>query len=193
MEEFKMDSNTSIITSINNVRHLINNSIHMLRDLDSTLSKQGFQPLNANGLGAESSKNINQSMNQLNTFLPQYIARQYVLQNEVDAQKVNKILFTNIQFYHGDYEEVSPTLVNSVIVFPDTIEDVKKYVDNWWLKYTIYEDIKWEDVKKNGELNEDVDDEGIKTIFWCRDLLAISGQKELLEEGRQLVQIFHDN
>lgn len=188
-----MDSNTSIITSINNVRHLINNSIHMLRDLDSTLSKQGFQPLNANGLGAESSKNINQSMNQLNTFLPQYIARQYVLQSEVDAQKVNKILFTNIQFYHGDYEEVSPTLVNSVIVFPDTIEDVKKYVDNWWLKYTVYEDMKWEDVKKNGELNEDVDDEGIKTIFWCRDLLAISGQKELLEEGRQLVQIFHDN
>lgn len=166
----------------------------MLRDLDAALSKHGFQPLNGNALGTESSKNINQSMVQYSTFFPQYIARQYALENEITANKVNKILFTNIQFYHGDYEEIPPTLSNSVIVFPNSIENVKTYIENWWLKYTVYEDVKWkwEKVKRNGELNEDVDEEGIKSIFWCRELLDIHGQRELSQEVEQLVRVFSD-
>ncbi|MFB5281805.1 hypothetical protein [Peribacillus sp. Hz7] len=187
-----MDSNTSIITSINNVRHLVNNSILMLRDLDTALSKHGFQPLNGNALGTETSKNINQSMVQYQTFFPQYMARPYALTSDILANKVNKIIFTNIQFYHSDYEDLPPALVNSVMLFPEYVEDAKKYVQNWWLKFVVYEDENWEDVKKHGELNENIDEEGFKTIFWCQDLLSIDGQRELLQEAERLVQVFFD-
>ncbi|MED4402091.1 hypothetical protein [Metabacillus fastidiosus] len=185
-----MDNNNSIINSINNVRHLINNSILMLRDLDTALSTHGFQPLNGNAIGMERSTSINQSMFQYSTFFPQYMARQYALSEEINANKVNRILFTNIQFFHGDYEEIRPTLINSVMIFPQPIADVKDYIKNWWLKYTVYEDKGWGEILKNGELNEDIDEEEIRTIFWCRDLLSINGQKELLEEKEKLIQFF---
>ncbi|OLS37731.1 hypothetical protein [Bacillus sp. MRMR6] len=188
-----MNNNNSIINSINNVRHLINNSILLLRDLDAALSKGGFQPLNGNALGTETSKNINQSMSQYSTFFPQYIARQYVLTEEIITKKVNRILFTNIQFFHGDYEEIPPTFINSVMIFPEPIENVKTYIENWWLKYTVFEDKGWEGILKNGVLNEDIDEEGIRTTFWCRDLLSINGQKELLEEAEKLILMFSDS
>lgn len=188
-----MDNNTVMIASINNVRHLINNSILMLRDLDAALSKHGFQPIYGNALGTESSKNINQSMVQYATFFPQYMARQYALERDFTAKKTNKIIFTNIQFYHGDYEEISPMLVNSVMIFPGAVENVRTYIENWWLKYTVFEEKAWEDIKKIGELNEDLDDEGIKTIFWCRDLVDINGQNELQEEAQKLMQVFSAN
>lgn len=188
-----MNNNISIINSINNVRHLINNSILMLRDLDAALSKHGFQPINGNALGAETSKNINQSMCQYSTFIPQYIARQYALAEEINAKKVSRILFTNIQFFHGDYEEIPPTLISSVMIFPAPIENVKTYIENWWLKYTVFEDKGWEEILKNGELNEDIDEEGIRTTFWCRDLLSINGQNELLEEAQKLILMFSDS
>lgn len=190
MEENNMDNTTSIMASIHNVRHLINNGIMMLRDLDALLSKHGFQPLNGNALGTESSKNINQSMSGYSTFLPQYIARQYALEGDISEKNVKKILFINIQLFHGDYEEIPPTLVNSVMIFPDPIENVKNYVSNWWLKYTVYEEKGWEKVNKNGELNEDTDEEGIKTIFWCKDLMSIQGQKELQSEVKKMVDLF---
>jgi hypothetical protein len=193
MGELKMANSNSIIHSINNVRHLINNSILMLRDLDAALSKKGFQPINGNALGTETSKNINQSISQYSTFLPQYIARQYALEQEINDKKVNKILFINIQFFHGDYEEIPPTLVNSVMVFPEPIENIKAYIGNWWLKCMVYEDLGWEEVLKHGELNEDIDDEGIKSIYWCKNLMEINGQKELLEEAEKLVLIFDNN
>ncbi|MGF9964019.1 hypothetical protein [Bacillus rhizoplanae] len=188
-----MDNNAIIITSINNVRHLINNSILMLRDLDAALSKHGFQPLNGNALATESSKHIHQSMEQNATFFPQYIARQYALESEIDANQVNKILFTNIQFYHGAYEEITPTMVNSVMIFPNAIENVKNYIQNWWLKYTAFEHTDRKKISKNGELNENIDENGIKTLFWCHNLIDINGQNELLREVDQLVQIFSNN
>ncbi|PLR73512.1 hypothetical protein [Bacillus sp. UMB0728] len=187
-----MEKNNSIINSIINVRHLINNSILMLRDFDAALSKHGFQPLNGNALGTETSKNINQSMSQYSTFFPQYIARQYGLAEEVNAKNVSKILFINIQFFHGDYEVIPPTLINSVMIFPEPIEAVKTYIDNWWLKYTVFEDKGWDKVLKSGELNKDIDEEGIKTLYWCRDLLSINGQKDLLEEAERLINVFLD-
>lgn len=188
-----MDQNDSIINSINNVRHLINNSLLMLRDLDAALSKRGFQPINGNALGTETSKNINQSMQQNSTFFPQYIARQYAHAEEINAKKVNRILFTNIQFFHGDYEELPPTLINSVMTFPEPIENPKAYIQNWWLKYTVFEDKGWEEVLKDGQLNKDIDQAGIKTTFWCLDLLSINGQKELLEEAERLMLMFSNS
>ncbi|MGG3805345.1 hypothetical protein [Metabacillus fastidiosus] len=188
-----MDNNHSIINSINNVRHLINNSILMLKDLDTALSKHGFQPLNGNAIGTETSKNINQSMVQYSTFFPQYMARPYALLEDINANKVNRIIFTNIQFFHGDYEEMRPTLINSVMILPEPVENIKSYIQNWWLKYTVFEDNSWEEILKNGELNEDIDEDEIRTIFWCRDLLSINGQKELLEEKEKLIQVFQIN
>ncbi len=185
-----METNNSIINSVNNVRHLINNSILMLRDLDAALSKHGFQPLNGNALGTETSKNINQTMSQYATFFPQYIARQYGLAEEVNAKNVRKVLFINIQFFHGDYEEITPTLINSVMIFPEPIMDVKTYIGNWWLKYTVFEEKGWEKVLKEGELNKDIDEEGIKTIYWCRDLLSINGQRDILKEAEKLIEYF---
>jgi hypothetical protein len=66
---------------------------------------------------------------------------------------------------------------------------------NHWLKYTVFENenVEWKDVKKNGELNEDMDNLGIKTIFWCRNLIDIHGQKELLEEAEKSLRLFYNN
>ncbi|MEW9052070.1 MAG: hypothetical protein AB2392_13005 [Neobacillus sp.] len=188
-----METNTSIIHSINNVRHLINNAIFMLRDQDAALSRHGFVPLYGNALGTESSKSINQSINQYATFFPQYIARPYALESELNQNQVNKIIFTNIQFFHVDYEELTPTLVNSVMIFPESNKNVKGYVQNWWLKYTAFEEVAFDEINKNGEFNESVDKDGVKTIFWCRDLMEINGQKELQEEVERLVGVFGEN
>lgn len=186
-----MDENTNLTHSINNVRNLINNSILILRDLDTLLSKHGFQPLNGNVLGSESSKSIYQSMSDYRTFLPQYIARQYALEKDVEDNEVKKILFTNIQLFHGDYEEIQPVFINSVIILPNKAQNVKNDIQNWWLKNTVYEDVEWENVKKHSELNEHVDEEGYKTIFWCNDLHSINGQKELSDEVKKYVQRFY--
>jgi hypothetical protein len=101
-------------------------------------------------------------------------------------------MITNIQFYHGDYEELPPTLSNSVIIFPNVVDNTKAYVQNWWLKWHIFENETWEQAQNNGELKEDLDEGGIKTIFWSRDLLTVNGQKELLEEVERLLQIFNN-
>ena len=186
-----MDYSANIIHSINNVRNLINNSILILKDLDTLLSKHGFQPLNGNALGAESSKSIYQSMSDYRTFLPQYIARQYALENDIEEKKVKKILFTNIQLFHGGYDEIPPVFINSVTILPNNAQNLKNDIQNWWLKNTVYEDVRWENVKKHGELNEHFDDEGYKTIYWCNDLLSINGQKELSVEVEKFVQVFN--
>ncbi|WP_077212384.1 hypothetical protein [Bacillus dakarensis] len=186
-----MDDNSNLIQSINNVRNLIHNSILILRDLDTLLSKYSFQPLNGNALGSESSKSLYQSMTGYRTFLPQYMARQYALENDIEERKVKKILFTNIQLFHGYYDEIPPVLINSIISLPNHPKNLKNDIQNWWLKNTVYEDVKWENVKKHGELNEHVDDEGYKTIFWCNDLLSFQGQKELSNEVEKSVQIYN--
>lgn len=185
-----MDKQGALINSINNVRQLINNAILMLRDLDTVLSKYGFEPLNGNALGTESSKSIMQTMDQYSTFFPQYIARQYAIKSELDSRSVSKIIFTNIQFFHGDYEELPPTFTNSVMLLPTPLADVKASIGNWWLKYMVYEDLKWEHVKKNGELNKDVDDEGYTTIFWCNNLIDFDSQEKLIKEAEKIVAQF---
>ncbi|RFU66496.1 hypothetical protein [Bacillus sp. V59.32b] len=193
MEESHIEFSSSLKKSVNNVRHLINNSILMLRDLDAALSKHGFQPIYGNALGSESSKSINQSMNQFATFLPQYIARPYALKSDIKAGEVNKILFCNTQFFYRDLEDFPPTLINSAIIFPEPVKNVKGYVQYWWLKSAVFESVKWENVKMEGEINNYIDEEDFKTIFWCKDLISISGQKELLQEAEQLVKVFSQN
>lgn len=187
-----MNHDKSIIYSINNVRYLINNSILMLKDLDAILSKNGFQPLNGNALGTETSKNIHQTMHQRSTFFPQFIARQYAPTDALQSMKVTKILFVNIQFFHGDYEELPPSFISSVITFPYTIEKPKESIQNYWLKNTVYEINKWDDVLMNGQLNKNVDNSRKETTFWCRDLLSINGQEELEGEAHKLVKVFND-
>ncbi|MFE8700751.1 hypothetical protein ACFYKX_09005 [Cytobacillus sp. FJAT-54145] len=186
-----MDQHTNIIHSVNNVRNLINNSILILRDLDTLLSKHRFQPLNGNALGSESSKSIDQSMSWYRTFLPQYMARQYALESEIEERKVRKILFTNIQLFHGHYDEIPPVLINSVITLPHTAKNLKNDIQNWWLKNTVYEDVKWENVKKYGEINEHIEEEGYTTTFWCHDLLSFSGQKDLSVEVEKYLEVYN--
>lgn len=187
-----MDQQANMIHSINNVRNLINNSILILRDLDTLLSKHRFQPINGNALGSESSKSLSQSMSWYRTFLPQYMARQYALESEIEEKTVRKILFTNIQLFHGHYEEIPPVLINSIITLPKNAKNLKNDIQNWWLKNTVYEDIKWENVKKHGEINEHVDEEGYKTTFWCNDLLSFNGQKQLSDEVEKYIKIYNN-
>lgn len=151
-----MDQQKNIIQSINNVRQLINNSILILRDFDTILSKYGLQPIYGNAIGTESSKSINQSMSDYRTFLPHYMARQYALESEIEENAVKKIIFLNIQFSHGQYDEIPPTLTCSVIVLPEIIQNIKNDIQNWWLKNTLYEDLTWHKVKKNRKVNEHV-------------------------------------
>ncbi|WP_079506917.1 hypothetical protein [Mesobacillus jeotgali] len=188
-----MVDNTAIITSINNVRHTINNAILMLRDLDTALSKKGFKPLNGNWLGAETSKSINQSMVDYRTFFPQYISRQYALENEIDKNVVKKILFVNIQFFHGDYIDLPPTFISSVMIFPTFNKNLKASIDNWWLKYIVYEETKWEKVIKNGGINENIDDDKIRTIYWCYDLLSFNKQSVINKEVDKLLELYYAN
>ena len=190
--ELKMEpQTTNIIYSINNVRHLINNSILILRDFDTVLSKHGFQPIFGNAIGTESSKSITQSMSGYRTFFPQFMARQYALESDMDENKVKKILFINIQFFHGDYTEIPPMLTCSVTVLPDIPTNYKNDVQNWWLKNTMYEAMEYENVRKNGEINEHYDEEGYKTVFWCKDLLTVNGQNDINEMVERLVQTYN--
>ncbi|MDL4842452.1 hypothetical protein [Aquibacillus rhizosphaerae] len=150
--------------------------------------------MNGNALGTETSKSIHQSMGQPNTFFPQYIARYYALQTDIEAKSISKIIFVNIQFYHWEYDTFIPTFVGSVITLPESPEQLKGYVENWWLKYTAFEDTTWKDsIKNDGEMHTDIDQEyGITTLFWCEDLVSIDGPDQLLEVEKQLVEVFEE-
>lgn len=185
-----MDELKHVIQSIHNVRQLINNSILILKDFDTLLDQHGFQPIYGNAIGTESSKSINQSISDYATFFPQYMARQYALRNDMEENTVEKILFINIQFFHGNYNEIPPTLTTSVIVLPEKTKNVKADIENWWLKKVVYEDVTWKNVKKNGEKNDFVEDEGYKTSFWCTELLSINSHKEISDEVGRLVEFF---
>lgn len=182
-----MNHNEILTNSIENVMQLMDNSIIMLKDLDKLLSKYGFQPINGNAIGAETSKSIYQSSEQYATFFPQYMARPYALKEEMDQKKVKKIIFINIQFYHGDYEGLAPTLISGVIILPSEVNNIKETVKSWWLKNVAFELLDWEEVKKQGEINEKTDDSNYVNIFWCNDLLSFSSQQDLQTEVDKLV------
>lgn len=187
-----METNKTLINSIENVMQLINNSIMMLRDMDRALSKYGFEPINGNAIGTETSKNIHQTTEQYATFFPQYMARPYALKSNIDDQKTNKILFINIQFYHPDCNELTPTLVSGVIVSPKPITDIKNEVKNWWLKNIAFEISNYEDIKKDGDINEVIDKSHYKNIFWCKDITLFEGQEAINSEAEKLVKVFNN-
>ncbi|WP_456273125.1 hypothetical protein [Bacillus sp. AK031] len=62
-----------IIKSIEDVRSVVDNSILLLRDLDSIFSGGNPLPVLGNAPRTESSKNINQSPNANGTFIPQFM------------------------------------------------------------------------------------------------------------------------
>lgn len=187
-----MNANNTLVNSIENVRNLIENSILMLRDLDKCLSKHNFIPIYGNALGTETSKSIFQSPDQYATFFPQYMARQYVLKNDLDSNNVSKIIFVNIQFYHPDHAQLVPTFLSGIIVFPKPVENIKSEVGNWWLKNIAFEYSNWEDLNKDGESNEIVDDSSYKNIFWSKDLTLFDGQQSISDEAEKLVKYFHE-
>ncbi|RPJ95248.1 hypothetical protein CW357_11595 [Rummeliibacillus sp. TYF005] len=187
-----METNKTLIYSIKNVMQLINNSILMLRDMDKALSKYSFEPINGNAIGTETSKNILQTPKQTATFFPQYMARPYALKSDIDEQQTNKILFINIQFFHPDYNELTPTLISGVIVSPRPMTDIKNEVKNWWLKNIAFEISNYEDIKKNGDINEVTDEGNYKNIFWCKDLTLFEGQESINEEAEKLVKVFNN-
>lgn len=192
MEGLKLETNKTLTHSIENVMQLINNSIMMLRDMDKALSKYGFEPINGNAIGTETSKSIHQTPDQYATFFPQYMARPYALKSDLDEQKTNKILFINIQFYHSDYYELTPTFISSVIVAPKPITDIKNEVKNWWLKNIAFEISNYEDIKKNGDINEVIDQSHYKNIFWCKDITLFDGQNSIITEAEKLVRVFNN-
>jgi len=184
-----MNETISLINSINNVKDMMNNTFQLLKDLDTSLSKHEFQPIYGNALATETSKSIYPST-RYSTFFPQYIARPYALHTDLEANKVRKILFSNVQFFHVDYEEIPPTLINSVIILPEEVSNIRSVIESWWLKEIVYETVKWGNVLKNGEMNE-CKEAGYKTFFWCRELVDLNSVKDIQTEVERLVDIFN--
>lgn len=187
-----MDTNEILVHSIENVKQLIDNSIMMLRDLDRELSKFGFEPINGNALATETSKSIHQSSSQYATFFPQYMGRPYALKADMDTQKVKKIIFVNIQIYHAEYKQLSPSLISSVIILPETSATIKNDVKSWWVKNIAFEYSNFEDLKKNGEINEIIDEGQFKNIFWCNNLVKLADQQSIAQEAKKLVDVFNN-
>ncbi|SDT10394.1 hypothetical protein SAMN05444162_3094 [Paenibacillaceae bacterium GAS479] len=127
-----MNSNTTMIVSIENTKRIINSSILLLREADLQLSREGFLPLNGNKIGTEHNKDINQSPDQTNTFLPQFMSRFYV-PNKAEIE--SRFIGLNIQLYHVNHENLVPCLIGAT----GRILQEGLKPRSWWLKYFAYE------------------------------------------------------
>lgn len=72
------------------------------------------------------------------------------------------------------------------------LQNVKAYIEKSWLKYAVFEESEWEEALNDGQLNEYTDEKGVKTKYWCKDLLDILDQEEVLKEVDKLIQVFFE-
>jgi hypothetical protein len=181
-----------LINSINNVRQLINNSILIMKDLDSYLSEKGYIPIFGNALGTETSKSINQSPDSYASFFPQYMFRSYISLDEKNNEKYSKVIAVNIQYYHADYEELEPVIVCGFFKFPFVVQDIKGEVDNWWLKFVAFENNDHEFSKiKDNDLNictPFIDDDTV-VKFWVQPLTSIIDQSSISNIVNRLISL----
>ncbi|MEO4022059.1 hypothetical protein VKA11_20860 [Bacillus paranthracis] len=183
-----MDIREVLKVSVQNVREVVNNSILLLRDVDNMLSKEGLMPLFGNTLGTETSKSIGQSMDHYSTFFPQFMCRVYVDNNELQQNRVERVVIVNVQFYHSNCPTLYPTVIAGIFKLPHifTEQAIKKEVNYWWLKYVAFEYCSYEELKFDGtyitkkpwiENNDETE-----VIFWCYELHTFENQSDVKEK-----------
>ncbi|MEA3318678.1 MAG: hypothetical protein U9Q88_01540 [Bacillota bacterium] len=185
-----MKTNEILINSIENVRSLIDNSVLILKDLDTYLSERGFVPLYGNAIGTESSKSINQSSNTFSTFFPQFMFRPYAEKKEIDTKSVNKVVAINIQFFHPNHEGLAPLLIAGVFEFPSPMSDPKNSIKNWWFKYAALE--YQDELLAEGEMIriEPFSDDSTAITYWTQPLASIENQNDIKAIVRRLHSVY---
>ncbi|WP_141335924.1 hypothetical protein [Paenibacillus sp. tmac-D7] len=164
-----MEQSEIMRISIENVRNIVNNSILLLKDADIVFSKAGFLPIHGNTIGSESSKDINQSPDQPRTFFPQYMTRYYSHQ---DNKSSSKLLGLNVQFYHFNYEVLSPCLIAAFC----KLKNKESRPQYWWIKYCAFEtDISF---KSDGSVFK-YEDEDAEVEFWGLELSQFNNIDDL--------------
>lgn len=185
-----MDIREVLKVSVQNVREVVNNSILLLRDVDNMLSQEGLTPLFGNTLGTETSKSIGQSMDQYSysTFFPQFMCRVYVDNNELQQNRVGKVIVVNVQFYHSNCPALYPTVIAGIFKLPHTFtaQAIKKEVNYWWLKYVAFEYCSYEELKFDGTYITKKpwveDDDETEVVFWCHELHTFENQSDVNEK-----------
>ena len=179
-----MNSGEILKVSVENVRSLTNNSLLIIRDIDTILSKTGFISVFGNTIGIEISKNINQSFNQSSSLFPQFISRFYISNEELKTNKVKQALCVNIQLYHPDLEELVPVIISGVFKFNSPVKDVKRVIQHWWLKYTVFEYEKDEPIVFNGKkfICNPFEEGDINVTFWGRELHKLNSESDIIKE-----------
>lgn len=180
-----MNENTNLITSIENVVSLINNSIILFRDFDKELNKLGFSSVDEKNLSTATTNAIFQSPDSGKTLFPQFISRTYIKNN---TNCISKIIQINVQFYHGEYFALPPTLISSIILLKPN--HPPKYGVHW-IKEVAFELMNFEeDVKKHGEINKFKDNGGYTNIFWCNDLIKFNNPTDVKNECLKIQKEF---
>ncbi|WKU21117.1 hypothetical protein Q3A90_15165 [Priestia megaterium] len=179
-----MNSGEILKVSVENVRSLTNNSLLIIRDIDTILSKKGFSTLFGNTIGTEISKNINQSYNQSSALFPQFISRFYLSNEELKNNEVKQVLCVNIQFYHPDVEALVPVIIGGVFEFDSPVKDIKSVIQHWWLKYAVFEYEKDEPIVFNGKkfVCNPFEEGDTNVIFWGRELHELNSESDIVNE-----------
>ncbi|MBU9711604.1 hypothetical protein [Evansella tamaricis] len=179
-----MGENEVLITSIENVRSMVHNSILMLREADMILSEERFEPIYGNTIGSEPSKSIQQNKNTFSNFFPQYMSRAYIHHDKFKQKKETRVLIINIQFYHARVKLLTPCVLGGVLDFGDIItDDQKKDIQHWWLKCMAFEN-KNLNFKADGNVykRENFKEKVKLTTFWGIELIKITDVEMLREE-----------
>ncbi|PGQ79689.1 hypothetical protein [Priestia megaterium] len=179
-----MNSGEILKVSVENIRSLTKSSLLIIKDVDAFLSKTGFISVFGNTIGTEISKNINQSFNQSSSLFPQFISRFYISNEELKINEIKQVLCVNIQFYHPDLEDLVPVIISGVFKFNSPIKDVKRVIQHWWLKYTVFEYEQSEPVVYNGKkfICNPFEEGDTDVTFWGRELHELNSESDIINE-----------
>ncbi|WP_099364490.1 hypothetical protein [Fredinandcohnia onubensis] len=188
-----MDKNEIMVKSIDNVRKLIDNSILILKDIDTYFSDKGFVPILGNAIGTESSKSINQAYDSNGTFFPQFMLRPYVKKTNLENGIVGKLAAINIQFFHPKYDLMTPLVINGVFYFQQPIKDPKSELKNWWLKYAVLEynqseRYSYEEIYSVKPFSDD----NTEIKYWINPLTSIENQDDVFKTVEKLISLYNE-
>lgn len=180
----------TIVKSIENVRSVVNNSLLILRDLDSYLSDFNLVPVLGNTLGTESSKSINQTPEWSSSFIPQFMFRPYVNRKELEQKKVTKLIAVNIQFFHPNYDSLQPLLIGGVFTYPAPEKDPKSSLRYWWLKYAALEAHDYNEIKHGKMItSKPFTNDDTNVTFWVQPLISLETQEDLQGVVKMLIEL----
>lgn len=175
MEDNLMNENTNLITSIENVVDLINNSIILFRDFDKELNKLGFYPVDSKKLDVDIS---NQAIDSKETIFPRFISRTYI------NKSLSKIILINIQFWHENQPKLQPQLFSSIIV------STTQLLSKSWISEIVFNKLGFNNIRTNGVINEYERSSNHIFKFWCNDLIKFNNLMDVKEECIKIKEIF---